>query len=114
MPHAKPGDILRLNRATHIGSRDYTLKAPEAKKGTADESKKVYYLDERLWWGRATVVGIESEPMRVIEKTKRRQRHVRKVKTKLRYTVIRIGELGVKSLEEYEALLAKDQVSTAA
>lgn len=105
MPHAHPGDVLRLNRATHIGSRDYTLKAPEVQKGTRDAPKKIFYLDDRLFVCRATVVGVESEPMRIIEKTKRRQRHVRRVKSKLRYTVIRIGELGVRSLEEYEKLL---------
>lgn len=107
MPHAKPGDILRLNRATHIGSRDYTLKAAEPQKGTRDAPKKTYYLDERLFTCRATVVGIESEPMRIIEKTKRRQRHIRRVKSKHRYTVIRISELSVKGLEEYENLLGE-------
>jgi hypothetical protein len=109
MPHAHPGDVLRLNRATHIGSRDYTLKAPEPQKGTRDAPKKIFYLDDRLFVCRATVVGVESEPMRIIEKTKRRQRHVRKVKSKLRYTVVRIGELGVRSLEEYEKLLKEGE-----
>ncbi|KAJ4990212.1 aconitate hydratase [Stagonosporopsis vannaccii] len=105
MPDVKPGDVLRLNRATHIGSRDYTLKAPEAIKGTADHSKKVFYLDERLFTVRARVVGIETEPMRVEEKTKRRQRHTKHVFSKMRFTVLKISELEVKSLEEYEELL---------
>ena len=43
MPGVVPGDILRLNRATSIGSRDYTLK------GTP-------YVDERLFECRATVM----------------------------------------------------------
>jgi large subunit ribosomal protein L21 len=110
MPNVKPGDVLRLNRATHIGSRDYTLKAPEVIKGTADHGKKVFYLDERMYTCRATVMGVESEPLRVEEKTKRRQRHVKHVKSKMRYTVLRVSELEVKSLEEYEGIV-KGQVT---
>ncbi|USP76990.1 hypothetical protein yc1106_04264 [Curvularia clavata] len=108
MPNVQPGDILRLNRATHIGSRDYTLKAPEAVKGTSEQGKKVYYLDERLFTCRARVVGVESEPLRVEEKTKRRRRHVKHVKSKHHYTVLKISDLDVTSLEEYEAILAQE------
>ncbi|EOA86401.1 hypothetical protein ACJQWK_05906 [Exserohilum turcicum] len=108
MPHVRPGDILRLNRATHIGSRDYTLKAPEPVKGNSDHGKKVFYLDERLFTCRARVVGVESEPLRVEEKTKRRRRHVKHVKSKHHYTVLKISDLEVKSLEEYEAALAHE------
>lgn len=109
MPHVRPGDILRLNRATHIGSRDYTLKAPESVKGNADHGKKVYYLDERLFTCRARVVGVESEPLRIEEKTKRRQRHTKHVKSKLHFTVLKISDLEVKSLEEYEAALGQEE-----
>jgi hypothetical protein len=105
MPSVKPGDVLRLNRATHIGSRDYTLKAPEAQKGTRDASKKIFYLDDRLFVCRATVVGIEQEPLRIMKKTKRRQRHTRHVMSQHKYTVVKISEVEVKSLEEYEELL---------
>ncbi|KAF2662877.1 hypothetical protein K491DRAFT_700040 [Lophiostoma macrostomum CBS 122681] len=105
MPRVKPGDVLRLNRATHIGSRDYTLKAPEAQKGTRDAPKKIFYLDDRLFVCRATVVGIEQEPLRVMEKTKRRQRHIKHVKSQHRFTVLKISDVEVKSLEEYEGLL---------
>lgn len=108
MPSVKPGDILRLNRATHIGSRDYTLKAPAAIKGTADHSKQVFYLDERLFTVRARVVGIETEPMRVEEKTKRRQRHTKHVFSKMRFTVLKISDLEVASLEAYEDVLRRD------
>ena len=107
MPHVRPGDILRLNRATHIGSRDYTLKAPEPVKGNADHGKKVFYLDERLFTCRARVVGVETEPLRVEEKTKRRQRHVKHVKSKMNFTVLRVSELEVRSLEEYEEVLGQ-------
>ena len=105
MPNIRPGDVLRLNRATHIGSRDYTLKAPQPIKGNADNGKKVFYLDERLFTCRARVVGVESEPLRIEEKTKRRQRHTKHVKSKLHFTVLKITDLEVKSLEEYEAAL---------
>ncbi|KAK7191884.1 hypothetical protein DPSP01_011358 [Paraphaeosphaeria sporulosa] len=108
MPNVEAGDVLRLNRATHIGSRDYTLKAPAAIKGTADHGKIVHYLDERLFTCRATVVGVESEPMRVMEKTKRRQRHVKHVFSKHKYTVLRVGEVEVKTLEQYEEALKND------
>jgi large subunit ribosomal protein L21 len=99
MPNVQPGDTLRLNRATHIGSRDYTLSAPAAIKGTRDGPGTTFYLDERLFVCRATVLGTESEPMRVKEKTKRRMRHIRKVKSKHRFTVLRITELDVKGVE---------------
>lgn len=111
MPHVRSGDVLRLNRATHIGSRDYTLKAPEAIKGNADHGKKLFYLDERLFVCRARVMGIESEPMRVEEKTKRRQRHVKHVHSKLKFTVLRISDLEVKSVEEYEAALKEEALA---
>ena len=48
------------------------------------------------------MIGVESEPMRVKEKTKRRQRHIKRVKTKLRYTILKISEIKVKGLEEFE------------
>lgn len=46
------------------------------------------------------MLGTESEPMRIKEKTKRRQRHVRKVKSKHRYTILRVMEVKVKGVEE--------------
>lgn len=117
-----PGDVLRLNRATHLGSREYTLKAAAARPklkspttatshvveptsgssgsqqqvmpgmdegsapmegGSRDvmfaphfiphiEKGKHSYLDERLFVCRAVVMGVESEPLRIKEKTKRR------------------------------------------
>ncbi|KAI9667010.1 MAG: hypothetical protein M1829_005617 [Trizodia sp. TS-e1964] len=84
-----PGDVLRLNRASIIGSRDYTLKGSP-------------YLSERLFECRATVLGVEAEPMRVKEKTKRRQRRVKRVKSKHKYTILRISELKISPLEELE------------
>ncbi|KAI9647310.1 hypothetical protein NHQ30_003695 [Ciborinia camelliae] len=89
MPGVVPGDILRLNTASVIGSRDYTLK------GTP-------YLDERIFECRARVMGTEAEPMRIKEKTKRRNRKVKTVKSKHKYTILRIAELKVKTVEEIE------------
>ncbi|POS83418.1 hypothetical protein EPUL_003250 [Erysiphe pulchra] len=84
-----PGDVLRLNRATCIGSRDYTLK------GTP-------YVNERFYECRATVMGTESEPMRFKEKTKRRCRKVKTVKSKHRFTILRIAEFKIKNLTDIE------------
>ena len=52
---------------------------------------------------RVQVVGVEGEPMRVMEKTKRRQRHVKTAKSKMRYTVVRCIELRVLTEAEAEA-----------
>ncbi|KAI9848625.1 MAG: hypothetical protein M1838_000464 [Thelocarpon superellum] len=80
------GDVLRLTRASVLGSRDYTLKGAP-------------YVDERLFECRARVVGVESEPLRVIEKTKRRQRRVKRIKSKMRFTVLRVAEVKVRGVE---------------
>ena len=52
-------------------------------------------MDDSYFVCRAVVTGVESEPMRVMKKTKRRQRKVKTVKSKMRYTVLRITELKV-------------------
>ncbi len=72
-----------------MGSRDYTLK------GTP-------YVDERIFECRARVMGVEAEPMRIKEKTKRRNRKIKTVKSKHKFTILRIAELKVKGLEEIE------------
>jgi hypothetical protein len=64
-------------------------------------------LDEDLFVCRAVVMGVETEPMRTMEKTKRRQRHTKYVESKHRYTMLRISEVKVRSLEEYEDVRAK-------
>ncbi|QSZ33830.1 hypothetical protein DSL72_005402 [Monilinia vaccinii-corymbosi] len=89
MPGVVPGDVLRLNTASSIGSRDYTLK------GTP-------YLDERIFECKARVMGTEAEPMRIKEKTKRRNRKVKTVRSKHKYTILRISELKIKTVEELE------------
>ncbi|EEH37775.1 hypothetical protein PAAG_00696 [Paracoccidioides lutzii Pb01] len=87
MPNVQPGDILRFNRASVIGSRDFTLKGAP-------------YVDERLFECRVRVIGTEAEPLRIKEKTKRRQRHVRRVKSKHKYTILRVVDVKVKGVDE--------------
>ena len=146
MHGVKPGDVLRLNCATSIGSRDFTIiggapiksfkeridditspslsssfsnstvaepivgktedlgldrtQESQAQGKLINKKGPPAYLDDRLFVCRAVVMGTESEPMRVKEKTKRRQRHVKHVRSKHRYTILKIRELSLKSLEE--------------
>lgn len=143
----EPGDVLRLNCASLIGSRDYTLKAaaPAAPLKSATRSTvaievdttgslnsmsrvmasgdnaagdarihaphfiphiakgKTSFLDDRLFVCRAVVMGWESDPMKIMEKTKRRNRKVKHVKSKQRHTILKVKELRVRSLEEIES-----------
>ncbi|OQE29901.1 hypothetical protein PENSTE_c002G01522 [Penicillium steckii] len=87
MPKVKPGDILRFNRASAVGSRDFTLKGAP-------------HVDERLFECRVRVTGTEAEPLRIKEKTKRRQRHTKTAKSKHRYTIMRVMDVRVKTPEE--------------
>ncbi|KAH8885111.1 hypothetical protein GQ53DRAFT_751404 [Thozetella sp. PMI_491] len=84
-----PGDVLRLNRASVLGSRDLTLRGAP-------------YIDERLFECRAVVLGTESEPMRVLIKKKQRNRRKKHVRSKHKYTMLRISEVKVNQLEEME------------
>ncbi|KAL2165707.1 hypothetical protein VTG60DRAFT_3961 [Thermothelomyces hinnuleus] len=84
MPGVEPGNVLRLNRASILGSRDFTLR------GTP-------YIDERLFECRAVVTGTEAEPMRTMIKKKRRCRRAKRVTSKHRYTVLRISELKIRT-----------------
>ena len=106
MHSVSPGDVLRFNRASLIGSRDYTLKAgthtQEQYDGNAVEGTG--YLDERLFECRCRVLGVDSEPMTFKEKTKRRQRKTKTVKSKHKYTTLRVMEVKVRGLEELKAL----------
>ena len=85
MTDVVPGDIIRLNRASIIGSRDYTLKGAP-------------HLDENLFECRARVMAVDSEPMRTILRTKPRQRKVKRIKSKHKYTVLKLAELIIKDL----------------
>lgn len=66
-----------------LGSRDYTLKGDP-------------FIAEELFSCKARVVGETAEPMRCKEKTKRRQRRVKRIMSKHRYTVLRVSEVVVK------------------
>lgn len=100
-----PGDVLRLNRASIIGSRDYTLKAGMSNTETYDSKRtgEPNYLDERLFELRMRVLGTETGPMMDKEKKKRRNRHRRVIHSKHRYTVLRVMELRVKGLDELKS-----------
>ena len=87
MPHVVPGDTLRLTTASSIGSRDYTLRGDP-------------WVDPRLFEARAVVLGVEAEPMRVMEKSKRRNRKVKRVRSKHRFTEIVLRRGRVRGWEE--------------
>jgi large subunit ribosomal protein L21 len=82
MPGVLPGDVLRLNRATVLGSRDFTLKGSP-------------FIDEALFECRAIVLGNDSEPMRYKIKKKQRNRRKKKIMSKHHYTSMRIGALTI-------------------
>lgn len=86
MPGVVPGDVLRLNRASVLGSRDYTVKGAP-------------HIDDKHFECRATVLGTESEPMRIKIKKKRRQRRMRQAKSKHQYTILRISDLTINAPE---------------
>ena len=102
MKNISPGDILRFNRASILGSRDYTLKAGASNTESYDTKRtgEPNYLDERLFECRVRIMGIETQPMEVKEKKKRRNRHLKLVKSKHKYTLCRVMQVKVKSLEE--------------
>lgn len=112
-----PGDVLRFNRATILGSRDYTLKAgfsspqhnsPVHVRGEPFVNKRrtgePSYIDDRLFECRMRVMALDSGPMVIKEKKKRRNRRTRKVTSKHKYTVLKVMEIKVKSLEEITAM----------
>ena len=102
MHGVEPGDVLRLNRASLLGSREYTLKAGTSSTETYDAKRtgEPNYLDERLYECRARVLGVDSGPMMKEEKTKRRQRRVKTVRSKHKYTVLKVMEVKIKGVEE--------------
>ncbi|KEF58419.1 uncharacterized protein A1O9_06345 [Exophiala aquamarina CBS 119918] len=102
MKDVHPGDVLRLNRASIIGSRDYTLKAGLSSTESYDTKRtgEPNYLDERLFELRLRVMGLETGPMMEMEKKKRRNRHRKVVHSKHKYTMLRVMQIKVKSLDE--------------
>jgi large subunit ribosomal protein L21 len=102
MHGVNPGDVLRLNRASLLGSRDYSLKAGTNSTESYDGKRTgdPNYLDERLFECRVRVLGLDSGPMMIKEKTKRRQRRVKTVRSKHKFTMLKVMEVKVKGLEE--------------
>jgi hypothetical protein len=102
MKDVSPGDVLRFNRASVLGSRDYTLKAGMKITESYDTRRtgEPQYLDERLFECRLRVMGHETGPMMNKEKKKRRNRHRKVVHSKHRYTVLRVMQIRVKPLDE--------------
>ena len=82
MPNASPGTVLRLNRASVIGSRDFTFRGGP-------------WVDEKFFMCRALVTGVEQEPERVKIKKKQRNRRKKRVVSQHSYTTLRITELKV-------------------
>ena len=62
--------------------------------------RRMQYIDDRLFECRAVVMGTEAEPMRFIKKKKQRNRRVKTVKSKHKYTILKIKELVVKDVDE--------------
>lgn len=56
------------------------------------------YIDERLFECRATFLEETAEPLRKKEKTKRRNRKIKTVKSKHRYSVLMIKELVINDI----------------
>lgn len=81
-----------------LGSRDYTLVGDVVEQGgeKGAKGKGRGYINEDWFVCRARVVGVETEPLRVMEKTKRRNRRIKRVKSKMRFTVLRVLEVGVR------------------
>ncbi|ETI20132.1 hypothetical protein G647_08166 [Cladophialophora carrionii CBS 160.54] len=102
MKNVSPGDILRFNRASILGSRDFTLKAGTSSTESYDAKRtgEPNYLDERLFECRVRVMGIETQPMEFKEKKKRRNRHRKIVKSKHKYTLCRVMQVKTKGLDE--------------
>jgi len=69
------------------------------------------YIDERLFECRATFLEETAEPLRKKEKTKRRNRKIKTVKSKHRYSVLRIKELVINDIPL--AVAAADDSTTA-
>ncbi|KAK5099798.1 hypothetical protein LTS08_005513 [Lithohypha guttulata] len=111
------GDVLRFNRATIIGSRDFTLKAgnsspqhtsPPHVRGEPFTNKRrtgePNYIDERLFECRMRVMGLDSTPMMTMEKKKRRIRRTKTVTSKHKYTVLKVMEVRLKGLDELTSM----------
>ena len=96
MPGVQPGDELLLNRVGVVGNRNVTAVssvAQEKKGQDGDSSFDVAHVPGATV--KAVVLGVETEPLRVMIKKKRRTRRKRSVKSKHHFTVLRIQEVSL-------------------
>lgn len=89
MPGVVPGDVLRLDRASVLGSRDFTLKGSP-------------FIDDRLYECRAVVTGSELEPVILTVKKKQRTRRKQTIRSQHRFTTLAISELKIKEVADIE------------
>lgn len=98
MPGVRAGDELRLDRVGVVGSRAVTaVSAAVAGVRHGNGSAEVVVPQVPGASVRAVVLGVETEPLRVMVKTKRRNRRKRTVKSKHQFTVLRIQEVVVEA-----------------
>ena len=91
MPGVQPGDELLLNRVGIVGNRNLTAVSSIAQ--VEEGSSDVAHLPGATV--KAVVLGVETEPLRVMIKKKRRTRRKRSVKSKHHFTVLRIQEVSL-------------------
>ncbi|CAK7267590.1 hypothetical protein SEPCBS57363_002669 [Sporothrix epigloea] len=91
MPGVQPGDELLLNRVGLVGNRNLTAVSSVAQ--VEEGSYDVAHVPGATV--KAVVLGVETEPLRVMIKKKRRARRKRSVKSKHHFTVLRIQEVSL-------------------
>ncbi|CAK7201966.1 hypothetical protein SEUCBS139899_004682 [Sporothrix eucalyptigena] len=94
MPGVQAGDELLLNRVGVVGNRNVTAVSSVPSQKESGSYDVAHVLGATV---KAVVLGVETEPLRVMIKKKRRTRRKRTVKSKHHFTVLRIQEV---SLEE--------------
>ncbi|CAK7271046.1 hypothetical protein SEPCBS119000_004397 [Sporothrix epigloea] len=91
MPNVQPGDELLLDRVGIVGNRNVT--AVSSVSHSESDSFDVAHIPGATV--KAVVLGVETEPLRVMIKKKRRTRRKRSVRSKHHFTVLRIQELSL-------------------
>lgn len=81
------GDVLNFDQVSNIGSRDYTLSGRPR-------------LDPRMFSIKGVVIEKSKAKRHILEKTRRRRRHIRHIIAKNPLTVIRISELVVRDVND--------------
>jgi large subunit ribosomal protein L21 len=76
LPDVPLGGILRMNKVSRIGCRDYTLEGHP-------------FIDEKLYTLKMRVIEHTKQPLVITVKKKRRQRRARHLPNKQNYTVLK-------------------------